>query len=260
MAGARVAADQSVARRGLGVVGGRYMDGKKGRILVVDDEIRYVKLVRVNLEASGYEVLAATNGREAVNCTAQEHPDLILLDIMLPGQDGYAACREIRRFSHVPIIMVTAYEQTENLVKGLDAGADDYITKPFSAQELLARIRAVMRRAKMSTTQPEESLTIDGIRIDFAGRRVYVDDEEVHLTPTEYRLLSELARNSGRVLVPDYLLERVWDINTHEPQLLWQAVHRLRQKLEPDPKQPKYIHTRPGIGYILMVEEQNRHA
>ncbi|MGC9347789.1 MAG: response regulator transcription factor [Anaerolineae bacterium] len=236
------------------------MDERNSRILVVDDEIRYVKLVRVNLEASGYEVLAATNGDEAVNLTIEKQPDLILLDIMLPGQDGYAACQEIRRFSQVPIIMVTAFEQTENLVKGLDAGADDYITKPFSAQELLARIRAVLRRASMSGPEVEESLRVDGIEIDFTRRRVYVDGEEVHLTPTEYRLLSELVRNSGRVLVPDYLLERVWDVNTHEPQLLWQAMHRLRQKIEPDPSNPTYIHTRTGIGYIFMAEERTQDA
>jgi two-component system KDP operon response regulator KdpE len=236
------------------------MGGRDPRILVVDDEVRYVKLVRVNLEASGYEVLAATNGEEAVNLAIETQPDLILLDIMLPGQDGYAACKQIRRFSQVPIIMVTAFEQTDNIVKGLDAGADDYITKPFSAQELLARIRALLRRASMSAPEPEQSVRIDGIEIDFTSRRVYVDGEEVHLTPTEYRLLSELVRNSGRVLVPDYLLERVWDINTHEPQLLWQAVHRLRQKIEPDPGNPTYIHTRTGIGYIFIAEGRGKDA
>jgi DNA-binding response OmpR family regulator len=236
------------------------MDGKGSRVLVVEDEMRYIRLVRVNLEASGYEVLAATNGHDAVNLAIEEQPDLILLDIMLPGQDGFEACEEIRRFSQVPIIMVTAYQQMEKLVKGLDAGADDYITKPFSAQELLARIRAVLRRARLSANESQQSIRIDGIEIDFAGHRVYVDHEEIHLTPTEYRLLAELVRNAGRVLVPDYLLERVWDINTHEPQLLWQAIHRVRQKIEPDPRSPRYIHTRPGIGYIFLAEETTDHA
>ncbi len=227
----------------------------RGRILVVDDEPRYLKLIRVNLEASGYEVITASTAQRAVELAAREDIDLILLDIMLPpGKDGIAACQEIRRFSSVPIIMLTALASPEHVVRGLDAGADDYVAKPFSAQVMLARIRARLRR---TGTLAEASATVyrgGGLTLDLSSRRLFVRGEEVLLTPTEYRLLVELVTNPGRVLVTSYLLERVWDIDRHEPHLVWQVIRRLRQKIERNPDDPEMIQTRPGIGYVFMPD------
>lgn len=227
----------------------------RGRILVVDDEPRYLKLIRVNLEASGYEVITASTAQRAVELAAREDIDLILLDIMLPpGRDGIAACQEIRRFSSVPIIMLTALASPEHVVRGLDAGADDYVTKPFSAQVMLARIRARLRR---TGAPPEESATVyrgGGLTLDMSGRRLFVREKEVLLTPTEYRLLVELVTHPGRVLVTSYLLEIVWNINRHEPHLVWQVISRLRQKIERNPDNPELIQTRPGIGYVFIPD------
>ena len=230
---------------------------KKGRarILVVDDEPRYVRAVQVNLEISGYQVLSARNGEEAVALAASEEPDLILLDIRMPGMDGCEACRRIREFSSVPIIMLTAMAEDADKVRGLDVGADDYVTKPFSADELLARVRAALRRVEFSTGQdPSPTFQADNLLIDFSRQRVFVGDDEVSLTPTEYRLLCELVKQAGRILVPEYLLEKVWGTGYEgETKLLWQAIHRLRRKVEPDPQQPRYIQTKPGIGYVFVV-------
>lgn len=151
--------------------------------------------------------------------------------------------------------MLTALGQTEDVVKGLDAGADDYISKPFSGQELLARIRARLRRSGLERDNTESVCEVGDITLDLVGHRLWVRGEEVHLTPTEFRLLAELVTHAGRVLVPSHLLERVWDTDEDEPHLLWQAIHRLRQKIEQDPANPQYIQTRPGIGYIFLAEE-----
>ncbi len=227
----------------------------KARILVVDDEPRYVRAIQFNLEASGYEVFAARDGQTAIELAASEEPDLILLDIRMLGLDGYEVCQHIREFSAVPIIMLTALAEDADKVKGLDTGADDYVTKPFSADELLARVRAVLRRVELSERQDTDPTFQAGdLLIDFARQRVFAHDQEVNLTPTEYRLLYELARQAGRVLVPEYLLEKVWGMGYEgENRLLWQAVHRLRRKIEPDPRNPQYIQTRPGIGYVFAL-------
>ncbi len=230
------------------------MTDSKGRILVVDDDDRYIRLIQVNLEASGYEVISAGSGQEAIDVTASEHLDLVLLDVMMPGKNGYHTCEEIREFSQVPVIMLTALGRTEDVVKGLDAGADDYIPKPFSAQELLARIRALLRRAELQDGGPQSRLQIRQVTLDLASRRVHVRGNEVYLTNTQYKLLAELMTHAGKVLVQSYLLERVWDADESESHLLWQTIHRLRQKIELDPSDPQYIQTRPGIGYIFLVE------
>jgi DNA-binding response OmpR family regulator len=231
------------------------MNKDRVRVLVVDDEPRYVRAIQVNLEASGYEVLAARNGQTAIELAASEAPDLILLDIRMPGLDGYEVCRRIREFSAVPIIMLTAMAEDADKVKGLDIGADDYVTKPFSADELLARVRSALRRVELSERQaPHPTFQAGDLLVDFARQRVFVCDLEVNLTPTEYRLLCELVRQAGRVLVPDYLLEKVWGMGYEgENRLLWQAVHRLRRKIEPDPRNPQYIQTRPGLGYVFAL-------
>ncbi len=230
------------------------MGNHREKILVVDDEHRYIRLIQVNLEASGYEVLSATDGATALALAAQERPDLILLDVMLPPKDGLTVCREIRTFSDVPIVMLTALGRTEDVVKGLDAGADDYIVKPFSAQELLARMRARLRRTGAQEDEAQTECRFGDLYLDLSARRLYLRGDEIHLTNTEYRLLVELVTHAGRVLVVEYLLDRIWGADQEDAHLLWQAIHRLRQKIEPDPAQPQIIQTRPGIGYIFLPE------
>jgi DNA-binding response OmpR family regulator len=233
------------------------MTKAKVRILVTDDEPRYIRAIQVNLQASGHEVLTAQDGQTAVELAAGEAPDLILLDVRMPGMDGYEACRRIREFSTVPIIMLTALAEDADKVKGLDTGADDYITKPFSADELLARVRAALRRVEFARQrEPSAGFRAGDLRVDFAQQRVFVRDEEIKLTPTEYHLLRELVQEVGRVLVPEYLLDRVWGAGYEgDSHLLWQAVHRLRQKVERDPQKPEYIQTRPGLGYVFAVPD-----
>jgi DNA-binding response OmpR family regulator len=229
------------------------MNKGKVCILVVDDEPRYIRAIQINLEASGYEVITARDGQTAIELAAGEEPDLILLDIRMGGLDGYEVCRRIREFSAVPIIMLTALAEDADKVAGLDVGADDYVTKPFSADELLARVRAVLRRVELSERQdPSSTFQAGDLLVDLAQQRVFVRGQEVNLTPTEYRLLCELVRQAGRVLVPEYLLEKVWGVGYEgENRLLWQAVHRLRRKIEHDPRNPRHIQTRPGIGYVF---------
>ncbi len=229
----------------------------KVRILVVDDERRYVRAIQVNLKASGYEVLTASNGQTAVDLVATEELDLIVLDIRMPGMDGFEVCQRIREFSAVPIIMLTALAADADKVKGLDIGADDYVTKPFSAEELLARVRAALRRVELSERkEPRPTFQAGDLLVDFARQRVFVRDQEVNLTPIEYRLLCELVRQAGRVLVPEFLLDKVWGLGYEgENRLLWQAIHRLRQKIERDPRDPLYIQTRPGIGYVFALPD-----
>ncbi len=228
------------------------MRSGKPRILMVDDEPRYAWAIQTNLRSRGYEVLLAGDGCSAVEMTASEDPDLILLDLIMPGMDGYEACRHIRQFSKVPIIMLTARATDADKVKGLDTGADDYVTKPFSIEVLLARIRAALRRADLAGNLESLPTFQSGkLLVDFAKQRVFVGDAEVSLTPTEYQLLAELVRQAGRVLFPEYLLERVWGPGYEsDNHLLRQAIHRLRQKIEPDPRNPRYILTRPGLGYV----------
>jgi DNA-binding response OmpR family regulator len=222
-------------------------------ILVVDDEPRYVRLMEANLTSEGYQVLKALNGQEAVEIVAEKHPDLVLLDIMMPGVDGFVACERIREFSNVPIIVVTAKGEERDRVKGLDLGADDYIVKPFSATELLARVRSVLRRAQNSGSVFQQPIFTHGsLRIDFARAEVFRDDKMIFLSATEYRLLLQLARNLARILPSEQLLSDVWGSEYRDDkEILWVSISRLRQKLEEDPKNPIHIVTRPGLGYTM---------
>jgi len=231
----------------------------KVRVLAVDDEPRYIWAIQVILEGVGYEVLTAPDGQTAVELAITESPDLILLDVKLPDLDGYEVCRRIREFSTVPVIMLTALEEGTDKIKGLDAGADDYVTKPFSAPELLARIRAVLRRVEFSEAQESNPVFRAGdLAIDFARRRVIVRDQEVNLTATEYRLLCELVKQKERVLVPRYLLERVWGVGCEEDNhMLRQVIYRLRRKIERDPRSPEYIQTKTGMGYVFVVPDRD---
>jgi DNA-binding response OmpR family regulator len=227
------------------------------KILIVDDEPRYLRLVEANLMTDNYTVIKASNGQEAVDMVAQHQPDLVLLDVMMPVLDGFGACERIREFSSVPIIMVTARGEENARVRGLDLGADDYIVKPFSATELLARVRAVLRRVKTSGGTQQAVFTHGSLRIDFARAEVFRNDKIVFLSATEYRLLLQFAHNIGQVLTSEQLLTNVWGTEYgDDKEILWVSISRLRQKLEDDPKNPVHIVTRSGLGYTMppMVE------
>jgi DNA-binding response OmpR family regulator len=223
------------------------------RILVVDDEPRYVRLMEANILAEGYQVLKAYDGQSAVELVAEKQPDLVLLDVMMPGLNGFAACERIRVFSNVPIIMVTAKGEEQDRVRGLDVGADDYIVKPFSATELLARVRAVLRRAQVSGNSFQQAVFTHGnLRIDLARAEVFRSDKLVFLSATEYRLLLQFVHNLGSIMTSEDLLVNVWGPEYREDkEILWVSISRLRQKLEDDPRNPQHIVTRSGLGYTM---------
>lgn len=223
----------------------------KTRILIVDDELSIIKFLRVNLTTKGYEVLAAMDGIQALQTFETELPDLVILDIMMPKMDGFEVCHRIREWSQIPIIMLSARGDEDDKVKCLDIGADDYVTKPFSAGELVARVRAVLRRTETTTTVPTPpSFTSGDLQINFAQRQVTIAGKEVKLTPTEYNLLQELVLNAGKVLTHTYLLNKVWGSEYRdEREYLHVFVPRLRAKIETDPTKPRYIMTVSGVGY-----------
>jgi two-component system, OmpR family, KDP operon response regulator KdpE len=223
----------------------------KTRILVVDDELSIIKFLRANLVDKRYEVLVAMNGVEALETFEKELPDLMILDIMMPKIDGFEVCRRLREWSQVPIIMLSARGDEDDKVKCLDLGADDYITKPFGKDELVARVKAVMRRTESAAAVPTQPSCSSGdIDINFVRRQVTVAGKEVKLTPTEYNLLQEFVLNAGKVLTHTHLLNKVWGPEyREETQYLHVFVRRLRAKLEPDPTNPRYIVTVSGVGY-----------
>ena len=227
------------------------------RILAVDDEPRYLEIIRFNLETAGYRVSSAATGEEALDALVGDEPDLVVLDVMLPGLDGFEVCRQIREHSSCPIIMLTAKGAEEDKVRGLRLGADDYVTKPFSAQELLARVEAVLRRARPPEAgEHPATISIGDLRIDQQRKQVVQGEREVRLSPTEYRLLLCLALDAGVVLARDDLLTRVWGTAYKgEDEILRVTLWRLRHKLEEDPSAPRYIVTRPGLGYMLAAPE-----
>lgn len=219
------------------------------RILIVDDDPAILKFLRANLKAESYETLAAVDGAEALQVFERELPDLVLLDITMPKMDGFDVCRRLREWSKIPIIMLSARGDEMDKVKCLDLGADDYLTKPFGVDELLARVRAVLRRTESARTQPTKPcFTCDGIDINFADRRVTVSGREVALTPTEYKLLQELVLNANKVLTHSMLLGKVSEYGS-EKEYLRVFISRLRKELEPDPINPRYLLTIPGVGY-----------
>lgn len=225
----------------------------KERILIVDDEPRFLRLIEANLQTEGYGILKARNGKEAVDQAVAEKPDLILLDVMMPELDGFEACARIRQFSNVPIIMLTAKGEESQRIRGLDLGADDYVVKPFSAGELLARVRSVLRRAQNTALDSRESVFARGdLQIDFAQAEVRLAGELVSLSATEYRLLLQFARSAGRILSAEELLRNVWgEEYGDEKEILWVSISRLRQKLEKDPKRPELVVTHSGEGYSM---------
>jgi DNA-binding response OmpR family regulator len=223
------------------------------RILIVDDEPRYLRLLEANLKTEGYAVVSATDGLQAIEAHSAQPVDLILLDILMPRLDGFATCQRIREYSSVPIIMLTAKGAEQDRVRGLDLGADDYLVKPFSAVELLARVRAVLRRAQRPADEGRQRyFSHENLKIDFARAEVLRGDQPVSLSATEYRLLLQFAVNLGKVLTSEELLIGVWGPEYRiNKEILWVSIARLRQKLEDDPHHPRHIVTRLGLGYIM---------
>ena len=228
------------------------------RILVVDDEERMVRFIRLNLEHDGFLVEEAYKGQGAMDKLRQSLPDLILLDVMMPDMDGFEVLRLIRENNDVPVIMLTAKGEEDDRVRGLELGADDYVTKPFSPRELVSRVRAVLRRTDASRGQQTGAIEVDErLRMDFERREVWVDGELVKLRPTEYRLLYHLVQNAGWVLTHDQILAKVWGYEYRdEPHYVRLYVNYLRQKLEEDPADPKYILTERGVGYRFVDYER----
>lgn len=221
-------------------------------ILVVEDEPRLIRLVETLLTSIGHRVLTASDGQTAVELAAIESPDLVILDLLLPGSlDGFEVCQRIRSFSTTPIIMLTARNREPDKLRGFSLGADDYITKPFSARELLARVKAVLRRSQ-GTPEPAGKIEIDDLSINQATYSVSVAGEEIRLTPTEYRLLITLARHPGQVITHSEILSEVWGPEYRdELTYLRTYIRYLRNKIEPEPSNPRFIMTRSGIGYYM---------
>jgi DNA-binding response OmpR family regulator len=226
------------------------------RILIVDDNETNRDILATRLGAHGYDLKQAADGEEALAAAKKHLPDLILLDVMMPKLDGFSVLERVREFTSTPVIMLTARGQDQDKIRGLDLGADDYLTKPFSVDELLARVRAVLRRAQLQAADAGHGatarLTIGEMTIDLAQHQVMMRGAEVQLTPIEYRLLAYLAQNAGRVVTQDLLLEHVWGAEyVGESHLLQVNVNRLRHKIERDAGRPAYLLTKPGIGYLL---------
>lgn len=220
------------------------------RVLVVDDELAIRRFLRTVLSAHGHKVFEAANGQEAIQAAAAHKPDLILLDLGLPDLDGIEVIRQLREWTETPIIVVSVRGQENEKVAALDAGADDYLTKPFGTGELLARMRVALRHSVSSRAEP--IIEIGDLKIDLARRLVTIGEAEISLTPTEYKLLSVLARHAGKVLTHRHLLREVWGPGYEdETHLLQVNISNLRSKIEPDPTRPHYIQTEPGVGYRL---------
>jgi DNA-binding response OmpR family regulator len=227
-------------------------DSFKNRIiLVVDDEERMVRFIRLNLEHDGFQVVEAYRGMQAIQALRDKMPDLVILDVMMPDIDGFEVLKLIREISMVPVIMLTAKGEEDDRVKGLELGADDYVTKPFSPRELVSRVKAVLRRNETVSGSPRDLIQVDNrLKIDFGRREVWVDGALVKLRPTEYRLLYHLVQNAGWVLTYDQILSKVWGYEYRdEPHYVRLYINYLRQKLEEDSANPKYILTERGVGY-----------
>jgi len=222
----------------------------KETILIIDDDADLAKIVQIHLEREGYKTVVASSGVEGLQKAYSNQPDLVILDIMMPGMDGWVTCRRLREISDVPIIMLTARGMEGDIVKGLELGADDYVVKPFGTKELMARIHALLRRTDTSSTKKPAIYSDGELTVDFVKRMVTVRGKQVDLTPTEFKLLSTFVQNEGRVLPHSFLLTQVWGPEyADEVNYLKLYVRYLRQKLEEDPSNPTYILTEWGVGY-----------
>jgi two-component system KDP operon response regulator KdpE len=232
---------------------------ERRRILVVDDEERMVRFIRMNLEHDGFQVMEAFNGKQAID-KMRDTPDLVLLDVMMPDIDGFEVLETIREVSNVPVIMLTARGEEDDRVRGLELGADDYITKPFSPRELVSRVKAVLRRTEGATGSMHGLIEVDDrLKIDFDRREIWLEGKLVKLRPTEYRLLYHLVQNAGWVVSHDQLLQKVWGYEYRdEPHYVRLYINYLRQKLEKDPSDPKYSLTERGVGYRFVDFRRER--
>lgn len=223
------------------------------RILIVDDEPRYLRLLEANLRTEGYEVITAQDGVQALDVFSAHPIDLVLLDVMMPRLNGFGVCQRLREFSNVPIVILTARGEEQDRVRGLDLGADDYLVKPFSATELLARVRAVLRRAQPPAEVGQARFFVhEDLKIDFARAEVWISEEPISLSATEYRLLLQFTHNIGKILTSEDLLTSVWGVEyKSDKEILWVSIARLRQKLEEDAHNPHHIVTRSGLGYLM---------
>ena len=220
-------------------------------ILVVDDEPRMIRFIRMNLELEGYRVVEASNGLEALDQLRKFLPDLVIMDVMMPKMDGFETLRLLREISTIPVILLTVKSDEEDRIHGLELGADDYVTKPFSPRELVSRVNAVLRRAEWPSPAPRAVLNIDDrLAVDFNRHQVIVEGERIDLRPTEYRLLSHLIQNTGWVVPHETLLAKVWGYEYRdETHYLRLYINYLRKKIEQDPSDPQYILTERGVGY-----------
>ncbi len=228
----------------------------KGLILLIEDEPQMLRLLRIILQSQGYRLVESSTGQDGLMQAATRAPDVILLDLGLPDIDGLEVTRRLREWSDVPIIVISAREQEQDKIKALDAGADDYLTKPFGAGELVARIRVAMRhKALREAGQHESIFTLGNLRVDLARRQVFLNEKEVHLTPIEYKLLTVLIKNAGKVLTHRQLLKEVWGPPyLTETQYLRVYMTQLRHKLEADPARPSFLINEPGVGYRLKLD------
>jgi two-component system KDP operon response regulator KdpE len=227
-------------------------------ILVVDDEPRMIRFVQYNLELEGFRVIVAHNGLEAVEKVRTQLPDLVIMDVMMPEMDGFEALSQIREISDVPVIMLTVKNEDEDKHLAFSSGADDYLTKPFSPQELVDRVKAVLRRASGPSSTDSQILEVDErLKIDFASREVIVDGKRVSLRPTEWRLLYHLVKNANWVMPAELLLQKVWGFEYQDDvQLLRLYIAYLRSKIEKDTSNPQYILTERGVGYKFVMPEK----
>ncbi len=223
------------------------------KILIIEDEQEIRRFLRASLANHGYRLIESGTGEGGLNLVADEHPDLVLLDLGLPDTDGLSVIRRLRGWSQVPVIVLSARGQEADKVKALDAGADDYLTKPFSVVELQARIRVALRHATQDQDEAGEPIfTLGRLRVDLERRQVFVDEQGIHLTPIEYRILTTLIKHCGKVVTHRQLLKEVWGPESVlERQYLRVYMTHLRRKIEPDPAQPQFVLTDPGIGYRL---------
>jgi two-component system KDP operon response regulator KdpE len=225
------------------------------KLLVIEDEAPLRRALRIFLEAHEYSVVIAASGNEGLNLAAREHPDAVILDLGLPDMDGVSVATALRGWSNVPIVVLSARDAESVKVAALDAGADDYVTKPFGMNEFLARLRAALRRAASADEEPV--IVTTDFTIDLGAKRVHRGDEEVHLTPTEWQIVEVLARNRGKLVAQQKLLQSVWGPQyERETHYLRIYLSQIRRKLEPDPSRPRYFITEPGMGYRFVVEEQ----
>ena len=224
-------------------------------ILVIDDEVQMRRFLRTSLGSSGYQMIEAETGADGLRDAAARNPDLVLLDLGLPDLDGLVVTARLREWSKTPIIVISARGQEEDKIKALDAGADDYLTKPFGVGELLARIRVALRHVTSAGVN-EPEFSVGELKVDLARRLVQVNDREVHLTPTEYKLLTTLVRHAGKLVTHRQLLRDVWGPNASEQtHYLRVYMGQLRHKLEQNPSRPRYLVTEPGVGYRLRLDE-----